>query len=183
MAKTTLYFLEATTMSDTARSIEAEYRWEARVHKEFFLPYYRENSWTVKDDYVGQGKHPWDVTIERTWYSSPAPLAPSPRFTETLKVEEKAHHGQFPAMLIEIVQDMVTGSPGWFLTCEADVLLDLGQDDRGHTLRWVDMEKLRASTWIDAVVRYGYNTGGWGLTLYALVPWAYLEKEGIARRD
>ena len=74
---------------------------EKKKHYDFFLPYYREKNWIVhKDNIDGNKPIGWDVEIEffankRVW------------------VDEKARKGNYGNFLVEIIQNMKSGSLGW----------------------------------------------------------------------
>jgi len=81
--------------------IKKYFDFEKKKHYDFFLPYYRQKNWIVhKDNINGNRKIEWDVELE-------------PFVGKFVQVDEKARVGDYGDFLVEIIQNMKSGSLGW----------------------------------------------------------------------
>jgi len=83
------------------KEIQDSFDFEARKHKEFFLPFYEKRGWKVLKDMVGIKNFPWDVFVETGEF----------KFTIDEKARKKK---EFKDFLIELVQDLKNPKKSWF---------------------------------------------------------------------
>jgi len=91
-------------------------------------------------------------------------------------IEEKIRSKERSDILIEVVQDIVTGSPGWFTTVEATrlhyVMCEYGTPVVIFILDWPSFKEWYISHYLPEHQqgRYVVSLEGWGATVNLVVP-------------
>ena len=147
---------------------------EKKKHFEFFLPYYKEKNWQVFQDNINSGqKNDWDVKLEFF-------------VGQLVLVDEKARKGDFDDFLLEIIQDMKTGSLGWYFSKKDWVLYG----------SWFDIESINPSSLylikckelqeyvnnLDGFIETCISKKGWGITWSIRLNWKELIDKKIAEK-
>ena len=169
------------SMTDTAQQEwNDNIQWEKDTHEQFFLPFYKEMGWQVLADNVGTNT-PWDVKLmidgkERT-------------------IDQKALKTEKSAFVLEIIQDLKTGSLSWLYKDKDEYMyaswkskeefytgnqkpLSLYRVSHGR------LKKLLNAHWKEIVElgRFYVALKGIGATLCMNLRWDYLIQEDIAKK-
>ena|SRR3990167_910453 len=144
---------------------------EKQKHNEFFLPYYKERGWTVLEDNIGKSTD-WDVYLE----------TPEGKFT----IDEKARNKEYGDFLVEIVQDLKTGTRGWLFKKKDYYFYASWLSEKLPSSFWcIDAQKLQEfviKNWKSLLPNMGISEKGWGITLFAKIFWDDLLFTKIAKR-
>ena len=150
-------------------------KFEDKKHKEFFLPYYQKVGWKVVKDYVGTNSD-YDVLIDRNG--------------QQIRIDEKAIRKEWNDFVIEIIQDLKTGSPSW-LYKKKDIYLYAS---------WQDIEQINPSSLYEVRAeilkeyiakeaeslleykRFRISNKVFGTTLFVVIPLKELLQLEIARQ-
>ena len=147
---------------------------ERKKHFEFYLPFYQEKNWQLVEDNINSGKkNDWDVKLE-TFVGQYA------------TIDEKVREGEFDDLLIEVVQDMITGNLGWFFSKKDWILYGSWQDIESiypSSLYLVKSEELKNYICrLDGFIKTCISKKGWGITWNLSLEWDWLLKENIAEK-
>ena len=135
-----------------------------KKHRKFFDDYYKKKGWNFQR-ITGKENKRFNSLVEidgKKW-----------------KFEEKVRSANYNDLLVELVQDTATNSPGWLYYCEADYILYSMPSD----FYVVTLGKLK-----NYVRNYGskycfiISEKGWGKTLNIAIPWNILIDLKIARK-
>ena len=161
-------------METNQQQINKYFEIEKRKHFEFFLPYYKEKNWQVFQDNINSGqKNDWDVKLE--YFAG-----------EYALVDEKARQGDFGDFLLEIIQDMKTGSLGWYFSKKDWILYG----------SWADIESITPSSLylikakelkdyvnsLNGFMQTLISKEGWGITWNIKLNWKELIDKKIAEK-
>ena len=151
-----------------------EFEFERKKHFEFYLPFYVLRNWQmIQDNIDSNSKNDWDVKLE-TFVG---------QFTT---IDEKARKGEFDDLLVEMIQDVKTGSLGWLF----------GDKDWILYGSWVVIESVWPSSLylvkskelkdyiceLDGFIETCISKKGWGITWNLVFDWQNLLKKGIAEK-
>jgi len=146
---------------------------EKAKHKEFFLPYYQENGWVLLQDNLGKNTD-WDVKIFKDGHD--------------YTIDEKARRKEYNDFLVEIVQDLNSGSKGWLFK-KKDYYFYASwtnaEDKEPTSFYVVDALRLRdfvIGNWKDLIPKMEISEKGWGTTLFVKVFWQDLIFTKIAKK-
>lgn len=138
-----------------------------RQHRRFFNSLYRSYNMNVQRVRGKKNKH-YDAIIR--WKG------------HTFTVEEKYREKDYGDFLVELEQDTVTHSPGWFYYSKADYIL-YAIDGKPPKLYSIRLPALRAflkhRLW---AYPEKISTKGWGRTRNIAVPWTVLCYQQLAKR-
>ena len=155
-------------------NLNKEFQLERKKHLEFYLPFYQEKNWQLIEDNINSGKkNDWDVKLE-TFVGQYA------------TIDEKAREGEFNDLLVEIIQDMKTGSPGWLFSKKDYILYGSWQDIESiypSSLYLVKSEELKDYICeLDGFIKTCISKKGWGTTWNLRIEWQELIEKKIAKR-
>ena len=147
---------------------------ERKKHFDFFLPYYQEQNWQViKDNINGKCKISWDVKLEV--------------FADKYRlVDEKVREGDFRDCLVELIQDIKTGSLGWYFSKKDWILYG----------SWANIETIYPSSLylvktkelenyvcdLEGFIKTCISKKGWGITYNLVLNWDELIKKNIVEK-
>jgi len=154
--------------------INNNFNLERKKHFEFYLPFYKEKNWLLVEDNIDSDhKNDWDVKLEIF-------------AGQFIKVDEKVIRGEYNDLLVEIMQDMVTGNLGWFYS-EKDWILYGSWDDLDevypHSLFLVKSKALKDYILgLEDFIKTCISKKGWGNTWNIVLYWPELIEKGIAEK-
>jgi len=158
----------------TKEETEKNFNIERKKHFEFYLPFYQEKNWIVVNDNI-DGNKPisWDVEIEVF-------------AGQFKKVDEKVLTHEWNNCLIEIIQDMETGSLGWFFG-EKDWVLYGSWNDLEEiypsSLYLISMNRLKPHIYgLKKMIPTVVSHKGWGITWNLRLDWVDLTEKEIIQK-
>ena len=159
---------------NSQEEIQKFFNIERKRHNEFFLPFYIEKNWQViKDNIDGNCKMDWDVKLEIF-------------AGEYVLVDEKAITGEWNDFLVEIMQDMETGSLGWFFSRKDWILYGSWADIENiypTSLYLVKAKELEDYIYrLDGFIKTCISKKGWGITYNLVLNWDDLIIKGVAEK-
>lgn len=104
------------------------------------------------------------------------------------RIEEKVRRKYYPDLCFEIMQDVKTCSLGWVYKCNADYIFyiywDMNKDvcKYIYKIKWAKCKNYVMNNLINHKYKVGKSIGGWGYTIFLIIPWLLLEKNKIAER-
>ena len=147
---------------------------EKKKHIEFYLPFYLEKNWQVVQDNINSNhKNDWDVKLEVM-------------AGQFILVDEKVRTKDHRDCLVEIIQDMDTGSLGWLF----------GKKDRVLYGSWGDINSIYPSSLysikvkelkqyidsLDGFIKICISKKGWGNTWNIILGWDELINKKIVKK-
>lgn len=150
------------------------FNFERKKHTDFFLRYYRERNWIVLEDNINSNqKNDWDVRLEVF-------------AGQYVLVDEKARNGEYGDFLMEIMQDMNSGSLGWFFSKKDWILYGSWNDPESAyptSLYLVKSKELKDYiATLDGFIKTCISKTGWGNTWCIVLNWNNLISKNIAER-
>jgi len=104
---------------------------------------------------------------------------------DTSKVEEKIRQDEYNDILVELIQDMVRNSPGWFFETGCDYLHYVFMNNTGIS-RFIRLDWAKFKSWCltDYFIANKHphciiSPRGWGLTVNFSIPIKYIPKSII----
>jgi len=167
-------------MDDVGKSVMSQqeindnFSFERKKHFDFFLPFYQQKNWTVFQDNINSNyKNDWDVKLEVF-------------AGQFILVDEKAIRKEWNDLLVEIIQDMESGSLGWYWSKKDYILYG----------SWIDLENTYPSSLymikakelkqyinnLDGFVKTCISKKGWGNTWNIVINWQELIDKNIAEK-
>lgn len=156
------------------QEIDDNFNLERKKHFEFYLPYYQGKNWQVVEDNINSNhKNDWDVKLEVF-------------AGEYVYADEKVLRKEWDDFLVEIIQDMETGSLGWFFSKKDWVLYgswDNIEEIYPLSLYKVKMKELRDYVFrLEGFIKICISKKGWGNTWNVKLSWQELINKGIAEK-
>lgn len=164
--------LGQSTMSQ--EETKQNFDFERKKHFDFFIPFYNNQNWQVNKDNINSNqKNDWDVELEI--YAG-----------QYVRADEKAIRGQFNNCLIELIQDMQTGSLGWYFGKKDWILYGIwGNPEKIEPteLYKIQVEKLDEYIYgLEGFIKTCISKKGWGITWNLVLDWYELVNKNIATK-
>ena len=156
------------------QEINDNFNLERKKHFDFYLPFYQEKNWQVIEDNINSAhKNPWDVKLEVFG-------------GQYVLVDEKVRTIDYGDCLVEMIQDIKTGTLGWYFGSKDWVLYgswDNLESVYPKSLYLIKMAELE--NYINGIsgrVETRISKKGWGNTWNIVLNWNDLIKNNIAER-
>ena len=154
--------------------VKNNFSFERKKHFEFFLPFYQEKNWQVIQDNIDSNqKNDWDVKLE--YFAGQYAL-----------IDEKALRNDHNDFLLEIIQDMRTGSMGWFFSKKDWILYGSWADIESiypSSLYLVKSKELKDYIYsLEGFIETCISKKGWGITWNLKLNWQDLIRRNIAEK-
>jgi len=154
--------------------IDKYFALERKKHFDFYLPFYVEKNWQVETDNINSGqKNDWDVKLEVF-------------AGQYVLVDEKVRIGEFDDFLVEIIQDMVSGSLGWFFNKKDWILYGSWgeiENTEPTSLYLIKEKELKNYVYsLDGFKKICISKKGFGITWNLKLEWEDLINKGIAKK-
>jgi len=156
------------------QEINDNFNLERKKHFDFYLPFYQEKNWQVIEDNINSThKNPWDVKLEI--------------FGEQyVLVDEKVIRKEWNDFLVEMIQDIKTGTLGWYFGSKDWVLYGSWENIEEvypkslYLIKMTELEK--HINGMNGFVKTCISKKGWGNTWNILLNWNDLIKNNIVEK-
>lgn len=156
------------------QEINNAFDFERKKHFDFYLPFYQERNWQlIADNIDSNQKNNWDVQLEIV-------------AGQYVFVDEKALRREYGDFLVEIIQDMITGSLGWFFSKKDWILYgswDNPEKIYPTSLYLIKTKELREHILsLRGFIQTCVSVRGWGNTWNLKLEWNDLIQKNIAEK-